>query len=255
MASDPVHLIPDRDASKPVRTRKVGDQHFYCLEPFWWAWLDLNQRPHPYQVSRAKRCADRPFPRSRTSVGGAGMRSNRTPGSGHNAMPWPRQSYATNASPARRWGGRVSAAGSLAALPHTPFASLRRYSARCAAGGSPNCCSHDAGVGGQSRRAEGGAMPRLDDTAVEEGLQRLPGWERRGNQIVKSFVREDFAQAMVFVNEVATAAEAAGHHPDIDIRWNKVTLALSSHAEGGLTDRDFQLAARIQELDQPTQPA
>jgi 4a-hydroxytetrahydrobiopterin dehydratase len=104
-------------------------------------------------------------------------------------------------------------------------------------------------------RAEGGTMPRLDDTAVEEGLRRLPGWERRGSQIVKSFTREDFAHAMVFVNEVAAAAEAAGHHPDIDIRWNKVTLALSSHAEGGLTDRDFQLAARIQELDQPTQPA
>jgi 4a-hydroxytetrahydrobiopterin dehydratase len=102
---------------------------------------------------------------------------------------------------------------------------------------------------------EGGAMPRLDDTAVEEGLQRLPGWERRGNQIAKTFVREDFAHAMVFVNEVASAAEAAGHHPDIDIRWNTVTLALSSHDEGGLTDRDFQLAARIQELDQPTQPA
>jgi len=102
---------------------------------------------------------------------------------------------------------------------------------------------------------EGGAMPRLDDTAVAEGLQRLPGWERRGNQIVKTFVREDFAHAMVFVNEVAAAAEAAGHHPDIDIRWNTVTLALSSHDEGGLTDRDFQLAARVQELDQPTQPA
>jgi 4a-hydroxytetrahydrobiopterin dehydratase len=68
-------------------------------------------------------------------------------------------------------------------------------------------------------------------------------------------VRVDFAQSMGFVNEVAGAAEAAGHHPDIDIRWNKVTPALSSHAEGGLTDRDFQLAARIQELDQPTQPA
>ncbi len=98
-------------------------------------------------------------------------------------------------------------------------------------------------------------MPQLDDTAVEEGLQRLPGWERRGNEIAKTFTRQDFAHAMVFVNEVAAAAEAAGHHPDIDIRWNKVTLALSSHAEGGLTDRDFQLAARIQELDQPTQPA
>ena len=98
-------------------------------------------------------------------------------------------------------------------------------------------------------------MSRLDDTAVEEGLQRLPGWERRGNQILKTFVRKDFANAITFVNEVADAAEAAGHHPDIDIRWNKVTLALSSHAEGGLTDRDFQLAARIQELDQPSQPA
>jgi 4a-hydroxytetrahydrobiopterin dehydratase len=98
-------------------------------------------------------------------------------------------------------------------------------------------------------------MSRLDDTAVEEGLQRLPGWERRGNQILKTFVRKDFANAITFVNEVADAAEAAGHHPDIDIRWNKVTLALSSHAEGGLTDSDFQLAARIQELDQPIQPA
>jgi 4a-hydroxytetrahydrobiopterin dehydratase len=53
---------------------------------------------------------------------------------------------------------------------------------------------------------------------VEEGLQHLPGCERRGNQIVKSFLREDFAYAMVFVNEVAYAAEAVGHHPDIDIR-------------------------------------
>jgi 4a-hydroxytetrahydrobiopterin dehydratase len=98
-------------------------------------------------------------------------------------------------------------------------------------------------------------MPQLDDTAVAEGLQRLPGWDRRGNQIVKTFVREDFARAMVFVNEVAAAAETAGHHPDIDIRWNKVALTLSSHAEDGLTDRDFQLAARTQELDQPAQPA
>jgi 4a-hydroxytetrahydrobiopterin dehydratase len=98
-------------------------------------------------------------------------------------------------------------------------------------------------------------MPKLDDTAIEEGLQHLPGWERRGSEIIKTFTREDFAQVMMFVNEVATAAEAAGHHPGIDIRWNTVTLALSSHAEGGLTERDFQLAARIQELDQPTQPA
>jgi 4a-hydroxytetrahydrobiopterin dehydratase len=113
----------------------------------------------------------------------------------------------------------------------------------------------EAGGGEHPCRREGGTMPRLDDTAIEDSLQRLPGWERRGNQLVKTFPREDFAHAMVFVNQVAGAAEAAGHHPDIDIRWNTVTLALSSHAEGGLTDRDFQLAARIQEFDQPTQPA
>jgi 4a-hydroxytetrahydrobiopterin dehydratase len=129
-------------------------------------------------------------------------------------------------------------------------------------------------VVGYRDRREGGAMPLLDDTAIEEGLQLLPGWERRSNEIVKTFVRNDFANAMTFVNEIvktfvrndfanamtfvneiAGAAETAGHHPDIDIRWNKVTLALSSHAEGGLTESDFQLAARIEELNQPTQPA
>jgi 4a-hydroxytetrahydrobiopterin dehydratase len=99
-----------------------------------------------------------------------------------------------------------------------------------------------------------GAMPLLDDSAVEEGLQRLPGWERRGNQIVKTFVRKDFFRAITFVNEVADAAEAAGHHPDIDIRWNKVTLALSTHSEGGVTEADFQFAARIEELRQPIAP-
>ena len=86
-------------------------------------------------------------------------------------------------------------------------------------------------------------MPRLDDIAVEEGLQRLPGWERRANEIVRTFVGADFAHAMVFVDEVAAAAAAAGDHPDIDIRWNKVKLALSTHSEGGLTINDFALAA------------
>jgi 4a-hydroxytetrahydrobiopterin dehydratase len=99
-----------------------------------------------------------------------------------------------------------------------------------------------------------GTMPLLDAAAIEEGLKRLPGWERRGNEIVKTFVREDFLGAVFFVREVADAAEAAGHHPDIDIRWNKVTLALSTHAQGGLTERDFELAARIDELGQPTPP-
>ena len=97
-------------------------------------------------------------------------------------------------------------------------------------------------------------MPLLDDAAVEKGLKRLPGWERRGNEIVRTFVRKDFMRAISFVRQVADAAETAGHHPDIDIRWNKVTLALSTHAEGGLTESDFELAARIDELAQPIPP-
>jgi 4a-hydroxytetrahydrobiopterin dehydratase len=80
----------------------------------------------------------------------------------------------------------------------------------------------------------------------------LPGWERRGDEIVKTFAREAFAGTVTFVNDVAATVEAAGHHPDI--RGNKVTLALSSHAEGGLTDSDLQLAGRIEELDQPRRP-
>lgn len=91
-------------------------------------------------------------------------------------------------------------------------------------------------------------MPPLDDTAVEEALKRLPGWERRGNQIVKTFGRKSFIRAITFVNEVADAAGAVGQHPDIDIRWNKVTVALSTHSEGGVTEADLQLAARIDEL-------
>jgi 4a-hydroxytetrahydrobiopterin dehydratase len=94
-------------------------------------------------------------------------------------------------------------------------------------------------------------MALLDDAAVEDGLSRLPGWERRGNEIVRTFVRKDFRAAMAFVSEVAEAAETADHHPDIDIRWNKVTFALSTHSEGGLTIRDFELAARIDELGEP----
>jgi 4a-hydroxytetrahydrobiopterin dehydratase len=131
----------------------------------------------------------------------------------------------------------------------------RGFRQTIATGARPLAVLIAPGVVDNHGRREGGTMPRLDDTAIEEGLQHLPGWERRGNQIVKTFVRKDFANAITFVNEVADAAEAAGHHPDIDIRWNKVTLALSSHAEGGLTENDFQLAARVQELDEPTQPA
>jgi len=86
-------------------------------------------------------------------------------------------------------------------------------------------------------------------------LKKVPEWELEKKHIERTFEFDDFSESIDFVNGVAEVAEDEEHHPDIDIRWNKVTLALSSHAEGGLTDSDFQLAARIQELDQPTQPA
>ena len=92
---------------------------------------------------------------------------------------------------------------------------------------------------------------RLTDAALRAGLADLPEWERAGSAIRRTFKLRDFAEAMAFVNRVAVAAEAANHHPDIDIRWNRVTLTLSTHSEGGLTDKDLALARKIHGLDRP----
>ena len=88
----------------------------------------------------------------------------------------------------------------------------------------------------------------MSDTEVKAALADLPGWELAGSDIVKEYKFADFVAAMAFVNQVAERAEAANHHPDIDIRWNKVRLALSTHSEGGLTNNDFALAAEIESL-------
>jgi 4a-hydroxytetrahydrobiopterin dehydratase len=84
----------------------------------------------------------------------------------------------------------------------------------------------------------------------EEADAALAGldWERRGQELVKVVRRGDFARALAFVNAVGELAEAADHHPDIDIRWDTVTLRLSTHSAGGLTRRDFDLAAEIDRL-------
>ena len=91
-------------------------------------------------------------------------------------------------------------------------------------------------------------MATLTDTEVKTALADLPGWELAGADIVKVYKLADFVAAMAFVNQVAERAEAANHHPDIDIRWNKVRLALSTHSEGGLTKNDFALASEIEAL-------
>jgi 4a-hydroxytetrahydrobiopterin dehydratase len=88
-------------------------------------------------------------------------------------------------------------------------------------------------------------MALLTETEIRERLQRLPGWERSGKEIRRTWAFADFRGAMAFVNRVAELAEAADHHPDIDIRYSKVTLALSTHSAGGLTARDFDLAEAI----------
>ena len=71
------------------------------------------------------------------------------------------------------------------------------------------------------------------------------GWAREGEVITKVVEKADFAEALAFVNAVGALAERADHHPDIDIRWNKVTLRLTTHSEGGLTDKDWALAEQI----------
>jgi len=90
-------------------------------------------------------------------------------------------------------------------------------------------------------------MSTLDDNAVASALGGL-AWEREGDELVKTVKLKDFAQAMKFVNAVAEAAEAANHHPDISISWNTVRLQLSTHSAGGITQKDLDLARRIDEL-------
>ena len=88
-------------------------------------------------------------------------------------------------------------------------------------------------------------MSVLSAEMVTEGLQRLPHWKLEGKEMVRRYEFADFAAAMVFVNQVAGKAEAAGHHPDIDIRYNKVRLALISHDKGGITQRDMKMAGEL----------
>jgi len=79
-------------------------------------------------------------------------------------------------------------------------------------------------------------------------MKRIPEWETDKKSIERTFEFDDFAQAVDFVNAVAEIADEEGHQPDIDIRWNKVRLELSTHSEGGLTDLDFHLAEKIDTL-------
>ena len=88
----------------------------------------------------------------------------------------------------------------------------------------------------------------LSDEEIASRLEDMQ-WRRDGNEIVRELRFDDFAAAMAFVNRVAEAAEEANHHPDILVHgWNKVKLSLTNHSAGGLTEADFEMARRIDQL-------
>jgi 4a-hydroxytetrahydrobiopterin dehydratase len=85
----------------------------------------------------------------------------------------------------------------------------------------------------------------MSESEVQDALSKLSGWELRDGRLRKQYQFRTFLRAVAFVNSVAYLAESAGHHPDITINYNRVTLRLITHSEGALTDRDFALAAEI----------
>jgi 4a-hydroxytetrahydrobiopterin dehydratase len=101
----------------------------------------------------------------------------------------------------------------------------------------------------------------MDDDEITQALQAIPHWRRDGDSITRAVEAPTFLEGIDLVGVVARAAEAADHHPDIDVRWRTVTFTLSTHSEGGLTPKDFALAGEIDEavnravaqgIDEPT---
>jgi 4a-hydroxytetrahydrobiopterin dehydratase len=90
-------------------------------------------------------------------------------------------------------------------------------------------------------------MAVLSDDEIRDRLAGLEGWERDGDALRKQFDRGDFKGSVVFVNSITPAAEEMNHHPDLEISWSKVTVRLSTHSQGGITENDFELAGRIDE--------
>jgi 4a-hydroxytetrahydrobiopterin dehydratase len=90
-------------------------------------------------------------------------------------------------------------------------------------------------------------MPLLSNAEITSGLSSLPAWKPADKAIRAEYTFKDFKAAMAFVNNVAEQAEAAWHHPDIDIRWNRVVLTLSTHDQGGVTEKDLELARKFHE--------
>jgi 4a-hydroxytetrahydrobiopterin dehydratase len=91
-------------------------------------------------------------------------------------------------------------------------------------------------------------MPALSESEVASRLGSVPSWQIAGGELMRTLGFKDFRAALDFVNRVGELAEQAGHHPDIDIRYNKVRLGLVTHDAGGLTTKDFELASAVDKL-------
>jgi 4a-hydroxytetrahydrobiopterin dehydratase len=89
-------------------------------------------------------------------------------------------------------------------------------------------------------------MELLSDSEIDSRLAELDGWEREGQTIVKTFELADFVGSVEFIDRVVEPAEEMGHHPDLSVSWNKVRVSITTHAAGGLTANDFELAKRIE---------
>ena len=91
-------------------------------------------------------------------------------------------------------------------------------------------------------------MKKLNSSKIKSALGKIPSWKKKGSAISRTFEFKDFPAAIKFVEALAKIAEREQHHPDIDIRWNKVTLTLTTHDAGGLTEKDFALARQFDKL-------
>ena len=89
---------------------------------------------------------------------------------------------------------------------------------------------------------------KLSDLEIQRALGGLPGWSRRGDTLTKTFAFERFTDGISFINRVAKVADEMNHHPDIDVRYTKITIVLSTHDAGGITQSDLELAERIEKV-------
>ena len=92
-------------------------------------------------------------------------------------------------------------------------------------------------------------MALLSDSEIEAKLSEADGWSRDGDAITKTFENNDFVGSVKFVDSLVAPAEDMGHHPDLELSWDKVTVKITNHAEGGLTENDFELAGKIDALN------